>query len=113
MFRSIIEKMVQWKDSKNRKPLVLWGARQTGKTWAMKEFGKTHFEDCVYVSFYNNSRIAKIFEPDYDVRRILNALEVELRVKIVPEKTLLIFDEIQSAPCLKLTTVSSLSVAFR
>lgn len=98
MFRSIIEKMVQWKDSKNRKPLVLWGARQTGKTWAMKEFGKTHFEDCVYVSFYNNSRIAKIFEPDYDVRRILNALEIELRVKIVPEKTLLIFDEIQSAP---------------
>ena len=97
MFRSIIEKMVQWKDSKNRKPLVLWGARQTGKTWAMKEFGKTHFEDCVYVSFYNNSRIAKIFEPDYDVRRILNTLEIELRVKIVPEKTLLIFDEIQSA----------------
>lgn len=98
MFRSIIEKMVQWKDSKNRKPLVLWGARQTGKTWAMKEFGKTHFEDCVYVSLYNNSKIAKIFEPDYDVRRILNALEIELRVKIVPEKTLLIFDEIQSAP---------------
>jgi predicted AAA+ superfamily ATPase len=64
----------------------------------MKEFGKTHFEDCVYVSFYNNSRIAKIFEPDYDVRRILNALEIELRVKIVPEKTLLIFDEIQSVP---------------
>lgn len=98
VYRSIIKKMAHWKDSPNRKPLILWGARQTGKTWAMKEFGKTHFENVVYVSLYNNSKVAKIFEPDYDVRRILNALEVELHVKISPNKTLLIFDEIQSAP---------------
>ena len=98
MYRSIIKKMVQWKDSKNRKPLVLWGARQTGKTWAMKEFGRSHFADVVYVSFFNNSKMAKIFEQDYDVRRILNALEIELHTKISPGRTLLIFDEIQSAP---------------
>lgn len=97
MRRNIVEKLVAWKNSPKRKPLILWGARQVGKTWAMKEFGKLHFENTVYISFYNNKRLAKIFEQDYDVKRILNALEIELRVKIVPQKTLLIFDEVQSA----------------
>ena len=62
-----IEKMKAWKASPKRKPLILWGARQTGKTWAMKKFGEDFFENVVYVSFYNNHRIAKIFEKDYDV----------------------------------------------
>ena len=97
MYRAIIEKMKAWKASPKRKPLILWGARQTGKTWAMKKFGEDFFKNVVYVSFYNNHRIAKIFEKDYDVKRIINALEIELHVSIVPQKTLLIFDEIQSA----------------
>lgn len=98
MYRRILKELEQWRVSKRRKPLVLWGARQTGKTWAMKRFGADRFENVVYVSFYNNRRIAEIFDRDYDVRRILNALEIELHVKISPESTLLIFDEIQAAP---------------
>lgn len=98
MYREILEKMKQWKASPKRKPLLLWGARQTGKTWAMKQFGKDCFENVVYVSFYNNHRVAKIFEEDFDVRRIVASLEIELHASIVPQKTLLILDEIQSAP---------------
>ena len=63
----------------------------------MKEFGRTAFADMVYISFYNNSRIASIFDQDYDVHRILNAIEIELHVKIQPQKTLLIFGEVQGA----------------
>lgn len=97
MRRKIMDKLLQWKSRKNRKPLILWGARQTGKTWILKEFGRTAFADTVYISFYNNSRIASIFDQDYDVHRILNAIEIELHVKIQPQKTLLIFDEVQGA----------------
>ena len=98
MYRKMIEKLIKWKDSKYRKPLVLWGARQTGKTWLMKEFGDNHFDNYVYVSFYNNKRIASVFDQDYNPERIINALEIELHVNITPEKTLIIFDEIQNAP---------------
>ena len=80
MRRKLMERLLQWKDRKNRKPLILWGARQTGKTWILKEFGRSAFSDTVYISFYNNTRIASIFERDYDVHRILNALEIELHV---------------------------------
>ena len=97
MRRKIMDKLLQWKSRKNRKPLILWGARQTGKTWILKEFGRTVFADTVYISLYNNSRIASIFDQDYDVHRILNAIEIELHVKIQPQKTLLIFDEVQGA----------------
>ena len=97
MRRKLMERLLQWKDRKNRKPLILWGARQTGKTWILKEFGRSAFSDTVYISFYNNTRIASIFERDYDVHRILNALEIELHVRIRPQETLLIFDEVQGA----------------
>lgn len=90
--------MKEWKDSKHRKPMVLWGARQVGKTWLMREFGRRYFDNVLYVSFYNNKRISGIFEQDYDVKRILNALSVELHVDIDPAKTLILFDEVQSAP---------------
>ncbi len=98
MRRLLFDKLVEWKDSPYRKPLILWGARQVGKTWLMKEFGNRCFDGAVYISFYNNSRIYSIFEDDYDVRRIINALEINLHVNIIPGRTLLIFDEIQSAP---------------
>ena len=98
MKRLLMEKLKQWKDKPHRKPLILWGARQVGKTWLMKEFGDTFFESFVYISFYNNSRMSSIFNEDYDVKRILNSIEIFLHVSIVPGKTLLIFDEVQSAP---------------
>ena len=98
MKRTLEKQLLQWKASPSRKPLILWGARQVGKTWLMKEFGRTYFQNTVYVSFYNNKRISSIFEPDYNVSRIINALEIELHVSISPAETLLIFDEVQGAP---------------
>ena len=97
MERLLLQELIKWKDSKRRKPLILWGARQVGKTWLMQEFGKRFFENTVYISFYNNKKIADIFEKDYDTKRILNALEIELHKKIDKDNTLLIFDEVQSA----------------
>lgn len=98
MKRRLMEQLVAWKNIDRRKPLILWGARQVGKTWLMKAFGEAYFSNTVYVSFYNNPRIAAIFEKDYDVRRILRYLEVELRCKITEGDTLLIFDEVQTVP---------------
>ena len=98
MERTIMQDLIRWKSKSHRKPAILWGARQTGKTWLMKEFGKNEFANTVYISFYNNKRIADIFERDYDIHRIINALEVELHVTINIEDSLLIFDEVQNAP---------------
>lgn len=98
MKRKIFERLAAWKNKKTRKPLILWGARQVGKTWTLRKFGKEHFPNVVYISFYNNSRIAEIFEKDYDTDRIITALEVELHTTINSEDTLMIFDEIQGAP---------------
>ena len=90
--------LLKWKADKHRKPLILWGARQVGKTWLMKEFGKRSYENTVYISLYNNKRLAEIFEKDYDTARILNAIEITNHVKIDPDNTLIIFDEVQAAP---------------
>lgn len=98
MRRNFIEKLIEWKENPNRKPLVLWGARQVGKTWLLKEFGKTCFENVLYISFYNNKKDSDLFERDYDTKRILGALEIQHHIKILPSKTLIIFDEIQAAP---------------
>ena len=97
MKRLLMNKLIAWKNSKRRKPLILWGARQVGKTWLMKEFGEKYFENYVYISFYNNKQISSLFEQDYNVNRIINSIEIELHTKIEPNKTLIIFDEIQSA----------------
>lgn len=98
MERTLMSDLVKWKDSKYRKPLILWGARQVGKTWLMKEFAKRYYKESVYISFYNNSRIAEIFERDYDAERIIRALTIELHTPIEKENTLIIFDEVQEAP---------------
>ena len=98
MKRTVLEKLKKWKDSKKRKPLILWGARQVGKTWVLQEFGKECFTNTVYISFYNNKRMASIFEEDYDTDRIINALEIETHSVINSDDTLIIFDEIQGAP---------------
>ena len=66
MYRSAIKKMYQWKESKHRKPLIIEGARQVGKTWLMKEFGKQAYSDTVYINFDSNTRMAELFSHDLD-----------------------------------------------
>lgn len=98
MRRNFIEKLIEWKKSPERKPLILWGARQVGKTWLLKEFGRTCFENVLYISFYNNKKDTDLFERDYDIKRIISALEMLHHIKIQASNTLIIFDEIQEAP---------------
>ncbi len=98
MDRFAIAELKKWKEKPNRKPLVLMGARQVGKTWLMKEFGRRFFKNTAYISFYNNSAMKSLFESDYDVRRIIPALGIEAGFRITPEDTLIIFDEVQNAP---------------
>jgi len=98
MERYAINKLVEWKDKKNRKPLILKGARQVGKTWLMKEFGKKYFKYTAYVNFDNNRLMTDVFDKDYDIERILAAINIETATKILPQETLIIFDEIQENP---------------
>lgn len=98
MDRYALDKLVAWKNAKNRKPLILKGARQVGKTWLMKEFGRLHFKYTAYVNFDNNKRMEDVFSLDYDIERILMTINIETGVKIVPGETLIIFDEIQENP---------------
>lgn len=98
MQRNCIKNLVEWKENPDRKPLILWGARQVGKTWLLKEFGTTCFQNMLYISFYNNKKDAEVFEKDYDTKRIISTLEIMHHVKIEPQKTLIVFDEVQSAP---------------
>ena len=98
MYRCAIEDLRRWKESKFRKPLIIEGARQVGKTWLMKEFGKTEYEEVVYINFDSNRIMAELFEQDLDCNRIIEGLQLYSGKKIAPEKTLLIFDEIQEVP---------------
>ena len=98
MYRFAIEDLRRWKESKFRKPLIIEGARQVGKTWLMKEFGRTEYEEVVYINFDSNRVMAELFEQDLDCGRIIEGLALYSEKKIVPEKTLLIFDEIQEVP---------------
>lgn len=93
-----MEKLVSWKSKKNRKPMILKGARQVGKTWLMKEFGKRYFKYTAYVNFDNNRHMKDVFDSDYDIERILMAVNIASGTKIVPGETLIIFDEIQENP---------------
>ncbi len=93
--RDIIQKLKQWQDKKTRKPLVLKGARQTGKTWVMREFGKACFAHTAEFNFDRTAELADIFEKTKDVKRILNELALFSNAPLIPGKTLIIFDEIQ------------------
>ncbi|MDR2543516.1 MAG: ATP-binding protein [Treponema sp.] len=95
MQRRAIESLNNWKNSQNRKPLLLKGARQVGKTWLMKEFGKKSFWNNVYIDFYNNEQARRVFDGDLEVRRIINELVFISGEQIIPGQTLIIFDEIQ------------------
>lgn len=98
MERLEIYNLNKWKQKSGRKPLMLRGTRQVGKTWLMKEFGKKNFEQTIYFNFEKNKRLKSIFDTDYDVERIITALEIECGKKITEGKSLIILDEIQEAP---------------
>lgn len=93
-----MKELLLWKDKKNRKPLILQGARQVGKTWVMKEFGREAFEYTAYINMDNNDRMRMTFEQDFDVDRIIEELSIESGTKMIPGKTLIIMDEIQEVP---------------
>lgn len=97
MFREAMTALKQWKENPSRKPLLLIGARQVGKTWLMKQFGKTDFSSFVYINFERDKLLVNLFEQDFDVARIINALEISSGKKIIPGETLLMLDEIQEA----------------
>lgn len=98
MYRLAIKKLKEWKNKEDRKPMILMGARQVGKTWIMKEFGKNEYAKVAYISFYNNDRMNDVFDMDFDVDRIIMNLNIESGITITPNDTLIILDEIQNAP---------------
>lgn len=98
MYRSAMEKLYKWKESKRRKPLIIEGARQVGKTWLMKEFGHKAYENTVYINFDSNSVMADLFAIDLNTERLIMGIELYAGRKINPDNTLLIFDEVQEVP---------------
>lgn len=98
MYRIAMEELKKWKGKSNKKPLIIKGARQVGKTWIMKEFGKTCFEHTVYINFDNNTKMKDLFSGDLDIKRIIIGMELYSGKKIAPENTLIIFDEVQEVP---------------
>ena len=97
MKRNAIKELYEWKENNDRKPLVILGARQVGKTWLMKEFGKEAYKKCAYVNFEDNDDLRGMFEHDFDIQRIIANLQWATDVTI-DEDTLIILDEIQEAP---------------
>ena len=95
MIRSIYSKLLEWKASPHRKPLLVYGARQVGKTWLLKEFGKNEYKDTVYINFDTETSVHKYFAGSISPGRVITALEDHFGKKIIPSDTLLIFDEIQ------------------
>lgn len=98
MYRKLIEQLKKWKNSKKRKPMIIRGARQVGKTWLMKEFGRTCYKHSVYISMDENEIMEGVFRDAFDIKRIIASLEIEAGFKINPEDTLIIFDEVQEIP---------------
>lgn len=98
MKRQLISELEKWKTSPRRKPLLLLGARQVGKTWLLKEFGRTHFQHTVYIRFDRDAQMKAVFEKDYDMRRIQTGIELHAQKSLVAGETLLILDEIQECP---------------
>ena len=98
MYRTDIKKLIRWKLNANKKPLVLLGARQVGKTWLVQEFGKTQYRQMVYVNFEDKEAPRNIFQDDFNIDRIITLLNAYSGLKISAEDTLIVFDEIQAAP---------------
>lgn len=98
MYRMQLEDLLKWKNRPKRKPLLLTGARQVGKTWLAKEFGRLYFQKVAYINMDNNKTMRDLFELGYDIDNILAAYQIESGVNITPEDTLIIIDEIQEVP---------------
>ena len=111
MKRNAIQDLINWKNDEERKPLVLKGARQVGKTWLMKEFGKNYYKSFVYFNFDEEDELKSIFEANKNPQRILELLSLICGEKILPGETLIIFDEIQECPE-ALNTLKYFKVAF-
>lgn len=98
MYRYAINDLIDWKNSPNHMPLIIKGARQVGKTWLMQEFGKTQYEKVAYISFDSNPRLDTLFKKDFNIKRLIDGLNIEVGFNITPKDTLIIFDEIQENP---------------
>ena len=98
MKRTIYSQLKKWKESTDRKPLMLLGARQVGKTWIMRHFGELEYNKVIYINCDDESRMKQIFELDYNIHRILMAFQAMTGIKATPDDTLIILDEIQEIP---------------
>jgi len=94
MERFALVSLSKWKKSKSRKPLIIQGARQVGKTWLMKEFGRREYEQVAYINFESSDSLKSIFKDNFDVNRLITAFQIETGIRIRPENTLIILDEI-------------------
>ena len=97
MYRNAMNDLVKWKENKNRKPLIIRGARQVGKTWLMKTFGEDNYDNIAYINFEGNERMRNLFQDDLNLPRIIKGLQIESGVAI-DARTLIIFDEVQEVP---------------
>lgn len=98
MYRKIIEDLRKWKTSRTRKPLILQGARQTDKTWIMKEFGRLDYKNTAYLFCQETPALENLFNAPFEKERLLKAFQLLCGFKIEPEETLIILDEIQDIP---------------
>ena len=98
MERKAMNDLIKWKNSKNRKPLLLYGARQVGKTYLVKEFGEKYYKNFAYINFDRNTRMEQLFSGDMNIERIIQGLKLESGVNINANDTLIIFDEVQEVP---------------
>lgn len=98
MYRNALNELVAWKNKSQKKPLIIWGARQVGKTWLMKKFGELEFKDTIYINFDSNQQMQHLFASDLNIMRIITGIELYSGKRIDPLNTLLIFDEIQEVP---------------
>lgn len=98
MYRKAMAELYKWKDNPNRKPLIIEGARQVGKTWLMNEFGRLAYKQTAYVNFVSNPVMKELFERDFDPSRLISGLELYTGKTITPADTLIILDEVQEVP---------------
>ena len=98
MYREIMTDLITWKEKMRRKPLILTGVRQCGKTYIIEEFGKNCFKGCVRLNFEESEKAGAIFDYDFDAKRIISEIELLTGERVIPGETLLFFDEIQNCP---------------
>ena len=109
MKRLITEQLIEWKHKNNRKPLIIRGARQVGKTYSISEFANQHFNTVIKIDFEKQTQLKKIFEDDLSVKKIIELIELESDCDITPGTTLLFFDEVQLCPHFRWEELNSCS----